>query len=91
MIITINYIRGIREEYITMIHDFLLLEMYYGQVESALYIEDVIKNHGKASLDNAQKCGHIIARNITIGPDKGRIMCWLSDIGRQKAQNFLCP
>lgn len=72
-----------------MIHDFLLLEMYYGPADSAQYLEDVVLRHGKASLEKARACGHVVMRTISVGPDRGRMMCWLSDLGRDKASQFM--
>lgn len=74
-----------------MIHDFLLLEMYYGQTDSAQYIEEIVKRHGAEKLEKAKACGHIITKKMPFGPDKGRIMCWLSEQGRAKAGKFISP
>lgn len=72
-----------------MIHDFLLLEMYYGPADAAQYFEDVVRKHGQVSLEKARSCGHVVLRQMSVGPDRGRMMCWLSDLGREKAAQFM--
>ena len=71
-----------------MISDFLLLEMYYGPADAAQYFEEVVHKHGMASIEKARACGHIVMREISVGPDRGRVMCWLSEVGREKASQF---
>ena len=87
MIIIIE--RDIKERILNMMHDFLLLEMYYGPADAAQYFEDVVKKHGRKNLEKARACGHIVMRTISVGPDRGRVMCWLSEQGREKAGTFL--
>ncbi len=72
-----------------MLRDFLLLELYYGSVDSAQYLEDVVHRYGKESLEKARVCGDVVMRKMLLGPDRGRMVCWLSELGRDKATQFM--
>lgn len=72
-----------------MIHDFLLLEMYYGPSESAQYIEDVIKKHGQDAFDRACEKGHLVIKAVALEPETQNVVCGLSPLGRNKAQEFM--
>jgi hypothetical protein len=72
-----------------MIHDFLLLEMYYGPAESAQYIEDVIKKHGQNAFDAACEKGHLVIKAVALNPEHQNVLCGLSPLGRSKAEKFL--
>ena len=70
-----------------MLSDFLTLEVYFGQLEAAQYIEDATLKYGRKTLDKAVQCGDLIKKRITIGPDAGRDLVWLSPQGRQKIRS----
>ena len=70
-----------------MLSDFLTLELYFGSQNSALYFEDLAQKYGTEQLKNAVNSGDIQCRSLCFGSDCGRVMAWLSEQGRHKAQS----
>ena len=68
-----------------MLNDFLLLEMYFDQTQSAQYIEDVIRKYGRDPVRAAIRKGHLKLRTLMFGPEKGKTVCYLSEQGRNLA------
>lgn len=68
-----------------MLNDFLELESFYGRRSAALYIDEAFKNYGEDKVEQAVNEGFLETRIICIGPDCGRILCWLTQKGRQLA------
>lgn len=69
-----------------MLYDFFLIELYYGTLESAQAQEDLVRRYGADKVENAISRGYLHSREIFFGPMRGKILCWLSDEGRQKAE-----
>lgn len=72
-----------------MLSDLLLLEIYYGSNESALFFEDLSKSYGLQTIHRAFRSGHITGRRIACGPDCGRRLFWLTEEGRAAASKSL--
>ena len=68
-----------------MLSDFLTLEVYFGDHNAALYFEDLVKKYGKTRIQKAVERGDIHCRTIMDGPDRGRVLAWLSQQGRNEA------
>lgn len=69
-----------------MLYDFLMLELYFGPLESAQYIEDAARKYGWPAIKNALRKGLLVAHQVSMGPEQGRTLCWLSDQGRAQAE-----
>lgn len=69
-----------------MLSDFLLLEVYFGGTAGAQELEDAYRAYGRKAVQNALRCGDLVMNSLR--PLDGRVkpMCWLSEAGRQKAQ-----
>jgi len=76
---------NIKSKGVPMLHDFLLLELYFGPPESAQYFEDTLRKYGRNALERAVKDGLIALRRVQLGPDSGRVLCSLSPKGRRAA------
>ncbi len=72
-----------------MIRDFFALEEIYGRMESALYVDDLLFNYEADDLAQAVQQGYLQTRTICIGPDCGRVLCWLTEKGRCKAKSSM--
>lgn len=72
-----------------MLNDFLMLELYFGSVESAQFIEDAARKYGWSAINNALQEGLLNARTIMLGPETGRTLCWLSSSGRAHAETSI--
>ena len=68
-----------------MLSDFLTLELYFGDTESALFFEDLTKHHKNSDIKKALKKGDVLCRCLLFGPDRGRMLYSLSAQGRAKA------
>lgn len=68
-----------------MLSDFLTLEVYFGSQNAALYFEDLSKRHGRKNVQHAIRNGDLNFRKLDCGPERGRILTWLSEQGRTKA------
>ncbi|PCJ99360.1 MAG: hypothetical protein COA45_04795 [Zetaproteobacteria bacterium] len=68
-----------------MLADFLSLEMFYGRVGAVFSIEEILERYGEKCVRSAINEGYLVKRTICIGPDCGRDLCWLSDMGRHMA------
>lgn len=72
-----------------ILSDFLTLEVYFSNEESARFFEDVSTRYGAAPLAKCIVAGELVCRRIHIGPDAGRALLWLTDKGRMRAQSRL--
>ena len=74
-----------------MLSDFLTLEVYFGSPNAALYFEDLVKNYGQKRTQSAIDNGDIQCRALCNAKTQStpRILTWLSEQGRIKAQNQL--
>lgn len=68
-----------------MLSDFLMLEVYFGHQNSALYFEDLVKRYGKKPIERAIESGDLKTRTLYFGSDKGKTLAWLTEQGRSKA------
>lgn len=68
-----------------ILSDFLTLEVYFANEDSAQFFEEACAKYGVAPIKKCIAAGEIICKKIHIGPDRGRLMVWLSDKGRSKA------
>jgi hypothetical protein len=68
-----------------MLSDFLLLESYYGDGQSAQFIEDFLDRYGQAAFAQALMAGQIMRRRVMMGPDQGRWLVSLTEKGRSEA------
>ncbi|HRQ60245.1 MAG TPA: hypothetical protein PLO23_01825 [Alphaproteobacteria bacterium] len=68
-----------------MLHDFFLIEAYFGRPEAAMAQEDMIRRYGYGAVKTAVEKGYLCSREIFCGPLRGRILHWLSEDGRQMA------
>lgn len=68
-----------------MINDFLAIEQLYDRSETALYIDEVLLNYKEQDVTSAIQAGYIQTRTVCIGPNCGRVLCWLTEKGRCKA------
>ncbi|MCD8498027.1 MAG: hypothetical protein LRZ85_08110 [Alphaproteobacteria bacterium] len=66
-----------------MLNDFFMIEAYFGSPESAMLQEDMIRRYGYEPVAKALESGYLHSREIFMGPMRGKILCWLSDEGRQ--------
>jgi hypothetical protein len=69
-----------------MLSDFLVLERYYDAPETALFYEELSQRYGVNAIKKALQAGYLMTRRVMYGPDCGRVMFWLSEKGREKAQ-----
>lgn len=72
-----------------MLNDFLLLEMYFGEPEAACFIEETMKRYGAVKVKTAIKHGYLEHKIIKFGPNRGKIICWLTREGREQAAKEL--
>lgn len=68
-----------------MLHDFFLIEAYFGAPEAAMAQEDMIRRYGPQTVRNALEKGYLCSREIFCGPLRGKVLHWLSDEGRRAA------
>lgn len=68
-----------------MINDLYELEELYGRAEGALYVDEMLVNYNEQVLTSALEQGLLETRTVCIGPNCGRILCWLTEKGRCKA------
>jgi hypothetical protein len=68
-----------------MLYDFLLLEIYYGAPDTARFYEELSQRYGGAVVAGALGAGYVACRRVLIGPDRGRLLVWLTDKGRHLA------
>ncbi len=71
-----------------LLSDLLLLEEFYGPRAAALFVDDLSRHHGADSLRRALRAGDLQSLHIRCGPDRGRVMLWLSCEGRKKARAY---
>lgn len=69
-----------------ILSDFLTLERYFSNNESAQFFEDCSKKYGTKPLQKYIQAGELACRKIHIGPDIGKKLIWLTSKGRQKAE-----
>jgi len=71
-----------------MLSDFLTLEVYFGSHNAALYFEDLVKRYGRSRAEQAIRDGDLKCHPLCLGADhnQGRLLIWLSEQGRSKAQ-----
>ncbi len=72
-----------------MIVELMSLETLHGYEETTFYMDEMIKYYAFEEIKHALEKGDIHARKIYIGPDCGRVLCWLSEKGRRKAEPLL--
>lgn len=66
----------------SMITDLLTLEYYFGRIEAAVTLEDVISRYGETRVASAVR-----AREIELRPSFGRIYVSVSDAVRTRLQD----
>lgn len=71
-----------------MLSDFLMLEEFFGRRAGALFIEDAARHYSEMSVKKAMLAGDVVGRRIVCGPDRGRLLLWLSHEGRKKARHI---
>jgi hypothetical protein len=69
-----------------MLSDLLLLEIYYGSGEAALFFEEISARYGIPAIQKALHAGDLALRQVFLGPDSGRWIVTLSKHGRKRAQ-----
>lgn len=69
-----------------MLHDFLILEYYFGSVESAQNLEEVLQKYGKTRIKKAIHDGHLQVRQGQFDSQKRHAFCSLTERGRLEAQ-----
>jgi hypothetical protein len=72
-----------------MIQDFLALENMYEQNEATLYMDEVLQNYDTKEFTSAVTHGFLETRTVCIGPNCGRVLCWLTEKGRCKARAYM--
>ena len=68
-----------------ILSDFLTLEVYFDNDESARFFEECTHKYGISPVQKCLKAGELACRKIHIGPDSGKTLLWLTEKGRQKA------
>ncbi len=68
-----------------ILSDFLTLELYFSNDESAQMFETCAKKYGVKRLKQCIAAGELSYRQIHIGPDAGKNLLWLTEKGRHKA------
>lgn len=68
-----------------ILSDFLTLEVYFSNDESAQFFEDCSQKYGIKPIQKCIIAGELACRKIHIGPDAGRMLLWLTSKGRQNA------
>ena len=68
-----------------ILSDFLTLEVYFSNSESAQFFEECSQKYGAEPVKTCIKKGELACRQILIGPDAGKNLLWLTDKGREKA------
>lgn len=70
-----------------------MLELYFGNAEAAISIEDLVQKHGKAEVLRNLKEGFLQSKAglCLSGADPQACLCWLSDKGRRAVQSTLAP
>lgn len=68
-----------------ILSDFLTLESYFSNEESAQFFEECSCKYGTRPIMKCIKAGELACRTIHIGPDSGKKLLWLTEKGRQKA------
>lgn len=68
-----------------ILSDFLTLEAYFSNEESAQMFEDCALKYGIEPIQKCIKAGELACRKIHIGPDAGKLILWLTQKGRDKA------
>lgn len=69
-----------------MLFDFLLLEIYYDAPETARFYEELTHKYGGAAVVRALGAGYVASRRVLLGPDRGRLVVWLTEKGRSEAR-----
>ena len=67
-----------------ILSDFLTLETYFDNQESAQFFEECSYKYGIEPIQKCLRAGELACRKIHIGPDAGKILLLLTDKGRQK-------
>ena len=68
-----------------ILSDFLTLEVYFDNQESAQFFEECSQKYGSELLRKYIDGGELACRKIHIGPDTGKSLLWLTQKGREKA------
>lgn len=68
-----------------ILSDFLTLEIYFDNQESAQFFEECSEKYGVKPIEKCIAAGELACRKIQIGPDIGKNLLWLTPLGRQKA------
>lgn len=74
-----------------MLSDFLSLESVFGRNAATMFLDEIIEKYGEKNLQKSLSKGYLENRTIYIGPDSGRVLCWLSEKGRQAIIKSLIP
>jgi len=70
-----------------ILSDFLILDAYFDNQESAQFFEDCAGKYGIQPVQKYLEKGDIACRKILMGPDAGKTLLWLTDKGRAKASS----
>lgn len=72
-----------------ILSDFLTLEVYFSNDESAQMFEDCAHKYGIELIRKYIADGALSCRAIQLGPDTGRLLLSLTSKGREKAKSHL--
>ena len=78
----------IQKETTMILSDFLTLESYFGNQETAQFFEDCVQKYGVERLQKRINAGELAYRQIHIGPDAGKCLLWLTQKGREQASQM---
>ena len=71
-----------------ILSDFLTLESYFANDESAQFFEDCTRKYGIKPIQKCINAGELACRKIHIGPDAGKMLLWLTAKARQNASTL---
>ena len=72
-----------------MLRDFYMLEDLFGADSAGVYLDEVLEHYAEEELRMAFETGYLQGRVICIGPDCGRVLCWLSHDGRDYVDHLM--
>lgn len=74
-----------------MLCEMLYLEQYFGTENAALGFEELARRFGPENIRKALESGDLSAARLSLGPQSGALVFWLSERGRARAQAALMP
>lgn len=75
-----------------MLQDFYMLELYFGESESVISMEQLVKKYGLSKVQKYIADGLIQHQSWPCAAKKGAFLCWLTEKGRSviaQTQNAL--